>query len=132
MTEAQALVTDWDAKKKAADKAVLEERSARSAMINAIFPNVEEGAGNEFVIGYGFMLKVTGVITRKLDVGALDAIKTTIPTDVYDAVIRTKPELSVTGWKALPASAKNLFATCVTEEPGTSSAKIIPMKKPAV
>lgn len=128
--EVQALVSKWHAAKKAADEAILAERTAREALVNSVFPEIVEGAGNKADIGFGMMLQVTGTVSRKIDMAVFDSIKPNIPTDILDSVIRYKPDLVVGAWKSLPLSAKKLLADAVEEKPGAPQVKIVPKKKP--
>lgn len=130
LEQVQALVSDWHAKKAISDKAVLAEKEARALLVNSIFPDPVEGAGNKADIGHGMILQVTHTITRKLDIALYDAMKPNIPADIIDSVIRMKPELSVSAWKTLPHSAKMLLAEAVTEKPGSPQVKIVPKTKP--
>lgn len=130
MDQVQALVTDWNAKKKAADAATLAEREARELLVSSVFPELTEGAGNKAEIGFNMILQVTHPINRKLDVALFDSMKANIPADIIDSVIRYKPEVVVGAWKTLPMSAKKLLAEAVTESPGSPQVKIVPKKKP--
>lgn len=135
LTDLQKLVTEWDIKNKAKDAAVLAEREAREALVAYAFPDgMKEGSGNKQEIGYGMLLQVDHKITRKITDMALFEQKRAsgeIPTDVVDALVRFKPELSISGWKAAPASARLYFADVVEEKPGTPSVKIVPQKAPS-
>lgn len=133
LNEAQTLVSDWDTKKKALDKAVLEERTARDLLFATVFPNPVEGSGNKFDIGFNKILQATYRINRKISDMALFESKRAageIPTDIVDALVRFKPELSETGWKNAPSSARLFFADVVEEKPGAPSFKLVSKKAP--
>lgn len=134
LNELQALVTDWDLKNKAKDAAVLAEREAREKLVQYAFgEQLKEGSGNKLEIGFGMLLQVDHKISRKISDMALFEQKRAsgeIPTDVVDALVRYKPELSISGWKNAPASARLFFADVVEEKPGTPSVKIVPQKAP--
>lgn len=130
LAQVQTLVTDWNAKKKAADTAALAEREARALLVGSVFPELVEGAGNKADIGHNMILQVTGTITRKVDMAMLEPLKTTIPAEIMDLVIRMKPEVSASNWKAQPLSVKKLFGDAITETPGTPQVKLVPKKKP--
>lgn len=124
----QALLSTWNAAKKTKASAELAEKNARTALIDYAFPNLEEGSGNKVDVGYDKVLQVTGVINRKLDMSALEALKPTVAPDVIDAIVRTKYELSVSSWKALPNSVRLQLASAVEEGWGSHQVKIIDKK----
>lgn len=127
-TEIQAAITAWNNAVRVKDAAVLAERELRDQLINMAFPTVDEGAGNKRDVGFGTVLQVTGVISRKLDIAIFDSLKHTVPADVLDAVIKNKPDLIVGAWKTLPATSKALLAPAVEEKPGTHQVKLVPKK----
>lgn len=127
--EIQRLTSVWHKAAEASAAAQLAERTARTALISYAFPEVQEGSKNIAEIGFGKQLQVTGMITRKLDMAALEALKPTVEADVIDAIVRMKPELSVSAWKALPHSIRLQLADAVEEKPGAHQVKIIDKKK---
>lgn len=126
---AAELTTIWHQASEASARAQLAEREARRALIEYTFPDVAEGSDNKIDIGFGKVLQVTGVITRKLDMAVLEALKPTVDADVIDAIVRTKYDLSVSAWKALPNSIRLKLADAVTETPGAHQVKIVDKKK---
>lgn len=130
--EIQGLVSVWHRAKEASDLAQLAEREARKKLIEVAFPSLAEGAGNKYNIGFGKTLQVTGVITRKLDMAALDLLRSEnkVQPDIIDSIVRNKPELVVATWKALPVSIRESMASAVEEKWGSHQVKLVAQKDP--
>jgi hypothetical protein len=132
LNEVHDLLAIWHSAKEQADLASLAEKEARKKLIEAAFPTLVEGAGNKYNVGFGKTLQVTGVITRKLDMAALDAIRAEgkVAPDVIDSIVRQKPELVVATWKALPVSIRETMADAVEEKWGSHQVKLVAQKDP--
>lgn len=114
--------------KKRADR----EMQMRKNIIKQKFPTVVEGANNKVPLDNGWILQATGKVTRKLDEGAFKAIKqelidANIPVDM---IVKYKPELSKTIWKALNEDQTHLFAQCIVEVTASPTIEIkMPKRK---
>lgn len=111
--EVDATSAAWLKAKKALSRAQEAETEARKAMVAASFPNGLAEGTNTFDLGGKWKLKITGVVTRKVDEAALPAILERIAKkfDGYDAkdLIKYTPELKVGDYKKLPDNIRKMF-----------------------
>lgn len=103
----------WLKAKRALTKAQEAESIARGAMVKAAFPNGLTEGTNSFDLGGKWKLKVTGVVSRKVDEAALPAVCERIAKkfDGFDAkeLVKWTPEVKVGDYKKLPDNIKKLF-----------------------
>lgn len=94
------------------------------------FRDPKEGT-NTALLGFGRQLKMQHRINRKIDEANLDAAISTgvLKSDIVNDVIVYKPNLSVSGWKALSPENRILFGDIITEEPGTPGLEIVVPKR---
>jgi len=126
--EKQALYDEVSAWKKITDKIaplVAEEKELRKKLCEKWFKSPREGT-NKIVLGFGKELKMTYMITRKLDEAALDAasLAKLIDPELVGQVVKYKPSVSVSGWKELSPDQRSKFKDIITEEPGSPQLKI--------
>lgn len=114
----------WRAEKIKLDEVKANEMYYRKLLTDLTFPDPTEGS-NTHTFGSGrkaakLVLKHT--INRTVDAdaisGCLETLRKTIGADADD-VIRFKPELAITAYKALTAEQKALLAPAVTAKPGS-------------
>lgn len=103
----------WLKAKKALDKAKDAESEAREAMVKAAFPNGLDEGTNTFDLGGKWKLKVTGVVSRKVDEAALTAVVERVEKKFPDFdvknIVKYTPELKIGDYKKLPDNVRKLF-----------------------
>lgn len=107
-----------------------EELALRKEIFEACFENPVEGT-NSFNLNGGYVVKFTHKINRTLDMAALPTVRELL-TEAnvnVDDLIRMKPELSVTTYKKLPDSARQIMDMAITSKPGTPSYEIVLPKR---
>jgi hypothetical protein len=125
------LLAEWYKAQK--DLAFLKAREAqlRSIIFKNKFPNPVEGTNT--------VIKATHVINRNVDIGSLDALRAAQQQEGYngpkvnlDEVIRWKPELSVTAYKALTAEEQMFVDQALIVKPGSPQLEITIPKRAKV
>lgn len=110
--QVEAASARWHNAKKAADAAVEAERLARADLVAVAFPDGLGEGTNTYQLGGKWKLKVQGVVTRKVDEAALGAVLLRMSEKFgkqYPDLIKQKPELSTTAYKALDEKERKLF-----------------------
>lgn len=134
--ERTRLFDDWQEKKKAADKAIADEREARAAMIVAWSDRLNDpmADGAESIdTGFG---KLT--ITHKLDykLGDADAVDKALDeieksqeggNVIAERLVSFKPEISVREYKLLDARQKAMIDRVLTIKPASKSVAFKPV-----
>lgn len=101
------------------------ESNMRKSIFSMAFPEPKEGT-NSLKLADGYVLKGIYGYNRKVDNELLTNIfeklvEAEIPIDM---LVKYKPEVKVTIYKALSEQQRNLFDQCLTIEPGSPSLKI--------
>jgi hypothetical protein len=134
------LLAEWYKAQK--DLAFLKAREAqlRSIIFKNKFPNPVEGTNTVALDdGTSAVIKATHVINRNVDIGSLDALRAAQQQEGYngpkvnlDEVIRWKPELSVTAYKALTAEEQMFVDQALIVKPGSPQLEITIPKRAKV
>lgn len=133
--ERMELLRDWNtAVAKAAEcKPLVElEQALRKAVMAEFFPTPKEGVNN-LDMGQGWTLKGTYKIDRKVDEAALPAVKEQLRELGVnaDTLVKYKPEVATTIYKALSEQARLIFDTALTIKPGSPTVELVPPKEKA-
>ena len=129
----------WYKAEEARALAAAAEKKAREALAEAYFKNATEGT-NTIELGFGKQLKVECRINRTIDKPQLDAMQAFCADEadqspeavalraqtkaLLEALIRFKPDLSVSAFKALDADQKKIVGDLVTEKLGSYGVEI--------
>lgn len=115
----EALITKWIEADTARAKWVAEEMRLRKELAEALFTNPVEGSNNKIKVGHGKAIQMTYKINRSVDKKVLDELreKPNI-APLIASVIKYKPELKITEFKALTADDVKLLAPAIIEKPG--------------
>lgn len=131
--ERMALLRDWNtavAQVATCKPLIAQEQELRKAVMAEFFPTPKEGVNN-LDMGQGWTLKGTYKIDRKVDEAALPAVKEQLRELGInaDTLVKYKPELATTSYKALPEQARLIFDTALTIKPGSPTLELIPPKE---
>lgn len=77
--------------------------------------------------GHAYKVTVTGVVNRRVDVAALDAVASAMPRALFEQVFRYKPEVIAAGVRYLmnnEPEAYALAAQAITATPGKPQVRI--------
>ncbi len=109
--------------------AVADELEARNALTKLYFTNPTEGTNN-FDLPDGSVLKAKFVNYYNLDknVLAVQTVQKSLPRPIRDALIKWKPEISVSQYKALEPTYKRLVNEILTISPGRPSFEVVEKK----
>ena len=109
---------------------IVQEMQLRKAIFARVFPAPTEGT-NKADLTDGWVIKATYKIDRKFDEAALPAVLEALkPLNVaVDSLVRYKPELVITFYKALPVAAKTLLDQALTSKPASPTLELVPPKK---
>lgn len=123
-------ISEWNNVAKKLAPLVAQEKALRKKLFEKYFTNPREGT-NAITLGFGKELKLKHTINRKLDEAALDAaaVQKLIDPDLVSEVVKYKPSVSVSGWKALTDEQRAKFKDIVTEEPGSPALEIFTPKR---
>lgn len=102
------------------------ESILRSKIFKGLFPTPKEGT-NIFDLSQGYVLKGKYSLTRTIDIGALQALRTefesvSIPVD---SLIKWEPSLKLKEYRELTAEQMTLFDQCLTIKPGSPALEIV-------
>lgn len=131
------LLTEWQEAKAAKDAATKHEAYLRSLIVQGTFGDLLK-PGAELVEGTRAhklpdqrKVKAKFPVNRRIDSDVLEgglaaAMAEKFNIDVYERLVRRKPELSVSEYKKhLSPEARALFDQCVTTTPGTPTIEIV-------
>lgn len=120
----------WDKAAKELVAAKNTEMLLRTRVFKGKFPTPVEGT-NSVPLLNDYVLKAKYELNRSVDIEAVKTLAEELKTAGVDVteVIRYKPELSVTAYKALNKDQKEVFDQCLTIKPGTPSLEIVLPKK---
>lgn len=126
-TELQPIVNEWLALVDWLEKAKVREMEARQLLAKHFFPNPTEGV-NRVITADGLEVKMTFKLYRKLEPQVLDAVMEQFPANspyrAPDVLITYKPEIVISGLRALPPELARVFAQAYTESPGAPALEI--------
>lgn len=71
-----------------------------------------------------FRIVSEGRINRTLDPLSIEDIRASIPPELFEKVIRYKPELIRSGLSVVPTPIRKLFEAAITERPGKPSVRV--------
>lgn len=134
-----AALDNWFQANEKAAAAIAAEKKAREEFAAAYFGNATEGT-NTIELGFGKQLKVECRINRTIDKAQLEALKAFAADEADQApdaialrkqvaalleeLIRYKPDLSITAFKALNEDQKKIVGDLVTEKLGSYGVEI--------
>jgi hypothetical protein len=126
------LLPKWFELSKLLARVKKEEMELRKQIFKEAFPDPKEGTNNHNLPD-NYVLKGKYSLNRSIDQGAFDAIKEKLrEMNVNpDTLVRYKPELALSVYKALKDDEKALFEQCLTIKPGSPSLEIVLPKKAA-
>ena len=121
MTEMQDLSERWLAAKEAERQAV-EERRQIEDRLSSLIGIGETLDGTETATPDGFVIKVAGRMTRKVDTDRAQEIAAEHGIEAYlSTVFRWKAEIDARAWKSAPQNVTAKLADAVTTTPGRPS-----------
>jgi hypothetical protein len=135
----------WYGIQREVSKLKAEEALLRSKIFKGYFPTPVEGTNKTPLNdGTGAELKATHVLNRKVDEGALDALRQSMqPTDLgdgtflepnvpklpLDKLVKWKPEVAISEYRKLTAEEQLLFDQCLIITIGSPQVEITIPKK---
>lgn len=119
-------LSSWYSMAKQLEALQASEMLLRKKICNGLFPDPKEGV-NSHALPDGYVVKMTHKIDRKLDPAALDTLKQSFRDRGLnpDVLVRYKPELAVTPYKALSPEHIHIFDECLIIKPGAPSMEIV-------
>ena len=131
--ERMTLLQDWNtavAQAAQCKPLIAQELELRKAVMAEFFPAAKEGVNN-LDMGQGWTLKGTYKVDRKIDEAALPAVKEQLRElgVSADTLVKYKPEVATTIYKALPEQARLVFDTALTIKPGSPTVELVPPKE---
>lgn len=133
----EALILEWELWKSRAAYAQQKERALRAKIIGHLFPDPKEGSNNiDLPFNYHgdvdpmfntipqhctLKLTLKHQIDRKVDEAMLDHVRKApeLAGVNFDDLIRRKPELATTPYRALTEEQHRIFDTCLVIKPGS-------------
>jgi hypothetical protein len=120
-------LTEWHEAEKALAAASATEFKLRRELFALAFPNPKRGT-NKIPLPYGMELVGEHRINLKIDREAMDEHREAIPDELFERVIRFKPDVSTGEYFKLSDNELGVVAQFITETPGTPALKIRPKK----
>lgn len=107
------------------------EMELRTKVAEAFFPGGVKKGVNAYEIDDGFVLKITGSENIKVDEAKIPEIMKKVKTEfkLTPEIWKTKVELKVGNYNALPAEVKEVINDCLTISAGSPSIEIVKPKK---
>lgn len=127
---AEEIVSTWHAAKQQLAALQKQERDLRSQMIAALSTGEIEEGTERVPIGHGKDLVITHKLNYTLDASdeaiesELDYVAKSMGEVVAERLVKFKPSLSVSEFKALDHDVKKRFARLVTTKPASPSVEI--------
>lgn len=122
------LLAAYEEAKRDRERAEVREREARDVLVAHAFPSPKEGTNNA-PLPDGSVLKGKFVNYYKVKAGdQLDAALKLLPPAIRSALVKWKPEVSVSTYKALDATQQRVFNEVLTISPGSPQLEIVPPK----
>lgn len=102
------------------------EIALRKEIFAELFPEPKEGT-NKVAVPGNAQLVATFPYNYKVDADSVEAALKHVPKAKQDTLVKWKPELAISVYRALSKKAMTDFtAECLTITPGTPSLKIVP------
>lgn len=113
-----------------------DELRLRNELIAMLYPTGTVPTGtNTTPLAEGWVIKVVGKQNITVDESLLgetqEMVKKSDPTLDFDAVIKMKPSLSLSGFNELTEEQKKLFQNCLITKPGQATVEIAKPKRAA-
>lgn len=99
------------------------EKRLRAEIFNTAFPKPTPGT-NKVRIAHQMALVGDYRINYRIDRPGLEASRSLIPVDVFEAVVNYRPEIKDGAYRKLDMDTRKLFSPFVTETPGTPGLEI--------
>lgn len=130
-------LAEWYQLKAELGKLKSKEALLRGRIVRAFFPNPVEGTNNhDMNDGTGAVMKLGYTIDRKVDMGALDALRaaqavegSNVPKVNLDELIKFKPELVISKYRELTAEEQNFVDQALIIKPGSPQLEIVIPKR---
>ena len=121
----------WEALAEQASMLRVQELALRKELVARLFVDPKEGTNSLTLPTFGWKLVMQHVITRTVDVATLTASKEALRAAEIsvDALIRYKPELSVSAFRKLTDEQHKLFDNVLVSKPGCPSLEIKQAKR---
>lgn len=116
----------WDVAAKALTAAKNTELLLRNRVFKGKFPEPVEGT-NSVPLLNDYLLKAKYTLNRTVDIDAVKTLAEELKTAGVDttALIKYKPELDLTAYRALNVDQKQVFDNCITVKPGQPALEIV-------
>jgi ATP-dependent helicase YprA (DUF1998 family) len=124
----QAKLTEWYTLAQQVVALADQEKALRKEIFDLAFPKPKPGTSNRFPLGFGKDLQADYRLNYKVDKEAMAEARANIPEDVFNEVIKFRPEVSGSKYRGLSDNMKGVFAGFITETPGTPGLEIVPVK----
>lgn len=105
-----------------------QELTLRNEIFGTAFPNPTPGT-NKIRIAHDMALIGDHRINYRIDQPGLDAGRSLIPAQIFDAVIGYTPRVRDAAYRKLSDDDRKLFSDFITEKPGTPGIEIKPASK---
>jgi hypothetical protein len=128
----QADLVEWYRLKEELQRVKAAEFLLRQKIFKFYFPEPKEGTNKvDLKDGTGALLKAVHKIDRTIEQGSLDALRTAIhaessnlPKLPISNLVRYKPELVLSAYRALTAEEQIIFDQCLIIKPGSPQLEI--------
>jgi len=129
---------DWYQAKDELGRLKSKEALMRTRIFKFYFKDPVEGVNTaEIDDGTGAVIKGQYVLNRTVDPGALDALRTAMQTEGanvpkinLDKLVKWKPEVAVSEYRALTDEERNFFDQALIVKPGSPQMEIVIPKRP--
>jgi predicted metal-dependent phosphoesterase TrpH len=129
MTDLQSLVKEW-LESKATESQAVQRRREIEDQLKALTNIPEDLDGTKTLDVPGYVVKVTGRIDRKVDADLVQEIAAEHGLDAHlSTLLRWKPELNMTAWKAADEAITRQLSSAITAKPGRPSFAITTKEK---
>ena len=131
-------LAEWYRVKEELGKLKSKEALLRSRIARFYFPNPVEGTNTEEIgDGTGAVVKLSYVINRTVDQGALDALReaqkvegSNAPKINLDELVKFKPEVVISAYRELTDEEQHFFDQALIIKPGSPQLEITIPKRP--
>jgi hypothetical protein len=124
----EAQLTAWHTAVNNANYWKAEEMRLRKQIFSEAFPSPVIGT-NKIRLPHAMALVAKYKLNYKLDRAGLEAARSLIKPEIFDAVVSYSPSLKDAAYRDLPGDDRKLFASFVTETPGAPDLEIVPASK---
>ena len=128
------LLGEWRADVAALAKLKADEMAKRLLLVALTFPSPVEGTQHHVFGDARTAAKLTlgHVITRTVDPAAIGTCLATLRETIgatADSIVKFKPELAITAYKALTGEQQAVLAPAITSKPGSPQLKFVDAKE---